>query len=104
MRSVVQLCATKVNPIDFEMPEEILVWLIVCLDILAEKLPLSRWQRDLTDSTVQRNIGVGIGYMVLALSSLAKGLGKLEINEAVISADLDNNWELFGRAHSNRYA
>ncbi len=84
----------KVNPIDFENAEGNFGLANSVLGHLAEKLPLSRWQRDLTDSTVQRNIGVGIGYMVLALSSLAKGLGKLEINEAVISADLDNNWEL----------
>lgn len=84
----------KVNPIDFENAEGNFGLANSVLGHLAEKLPLSRWQRDLTDSTVQRNIGVGVGYMVLALSSLAKGLGKLEINEAVISADLDNNWEL----------
>lgn len=84
----------KVNPIDFENAEGNFGLANSVLGHLAEKLPLSRWQRDLTDSTVQRNIGVGIGYMVLALSSLAKGLGKLEINEAIISADLDNNWEL----------
>jgi adenylosuccinate lyase len=84
----------KVNPIDFENAEGNFGLANSVLGHLAEKLPLSRWQRDLTDSTVQRNIGVGVGYMVLALSSLAKGLGKLEINQAVISADLDNNWEL----------
>ncbi|RTL10415.1 MAG: adenylosuccinate lyase [Neisseriaceae bacterium] len=84
----------KVNPIDFENAEGNFGLANSVLGHLAEKLPLSRWQRDLTDSTVQRNIGVGIGYMVLALSSLAKGLGKLEINQAVISVDLDNNWEL----------
>jgi adenylosuccinate lyase len=84
----------KVNPIDFENAEGNFGLANSVLGHLAENLPLSRWQRDLTDSTVQRNIGVGVGYMVLALSSLAKGLGKLEINQAVISADLDNNWEL----------
>lgn len=84
----------KVNPIDFENAEGNFGLANSVLRHLAEKLPLSRWQRDLTDSTVQRNIGVGVGYMVLSLSSLAKGLGKLEINQAVINADLDNNWEL----------
>jgi adenylosuccinate lyase len=84
----------KVNPIDFENAEGNFGLANSVLGHLAEKLPLSRWQRDLTDSTVQRNIGVGVGYMILALSSLVKGLGKLEINQAVISADLDNNWEL----------
>lgn len=84
----------KVNPIDFENAEGNFGLSSAMLGHLAEKLPISRWQRDLTDSTVQRNIGVGIGYMLLALSSLQKGLGKLEINPAVIAQDLDNNWEL----------
>lgn len=84
----------KVNPIDFENAEGNFGLSSAMLGHLAEKLPISRWQRDLTDSTVQRNIGVGIGYMLLALSSLQKGLGKLEINPAVITQDLDNNWEL----------
>lgn len=84
----------KVNPIDFENAEGNLGLANVLLTHLAEKLPISRWQRDLTDSTVQRNIGVAIGYMLLGLSSLSKGLGKLEINPSVIAADLDNNWEL----------
>jgi adenylosuccinate lyase len=56
---------------------------------LSEKLPISRWQRDLTDSTVLRNMGVALGYAVLAYQSLSTGLGKLEINEAAIAADLD---------------
>jgi len=84
----------KVNPIDFENAEGNFGLANGMLGHLSEKLPISRWQRDLTDSTVQRNIGVGIGYMVLGLSSLLKGLGKIEINEAVISQDLNNNWEL----------
>ena len=84
----------KVNPIDFENAEGNLGLANALLTHLAEKLPISRWQRDLTDSTVQRNIGVAIGYMLLGLSSLSKGLGKLEINPSVIAADLDNNWEL----------
>lgn len=84
----------KVNPIDFENAEGNLGLANALLTHLSEKLPISRWQRDLTDSTVQRNIGVAVGYMMLGLSSLAKGLGKLEINPGVIAADLDNNWEL----------
>lgn len=84
----------KVNPIDFENAEGNFGLANALLGHLAEKLPISRWQRDLTDSTVQRNIGVSVGYMLLALSSLIKGLGKLEINPSVIATDLDNNWEL----------
>ena len=84
----------KVNPIDFENAEGNLGLANALLTHLSEKLPISRWQRDLTDSTVQRNIGVAVGYMVLGLSSLSKGLGKLEINPSAIAADLDNNWEL----------
>lgn len=84
----------KVNPIDFENAEGNFGLSNALLSHLSEKLPVSRWQRDLTDSTVQRNIGVGIGYMILALNSLNKGLGKLEINPVVIAADLNNNWEL----------
>lgn len=84
----------KVNPIDFENAEGNFGLSSAMLGHLAEKLPVSRWQRDLTDSTVQRNIGVGFGYMLLAMSSLKKGLGKLEINTSAIAQDLDNNWEL----------
>jgi adenylosuccinate lyase len=61
---------------------------------MSEKLPISRWQRDLTDSTVLRNMGVALGYAVLAYQSLATGLGKLEINEAAIANDLDSSWEV----------
>lgn len=84
----------KVNPIDFENAEGNLGLANALLIHLAEKLPISRLQRDLTDSTVQRNIGVAVGYMLLGLNSLLKGLGKLEINLTAINADLDNNWEL----------
>ncbi|MBY0379446.1 MAG: adenylosuccinate lyase [Burkholderiales bacterium] len=84
----------KVNPIDFENSEGNLGLANSILNHLAEKLPLSRWQRDLTDSTVQRNIGVAIGYSILGFSSLLKGLNKLEINIEAINSDLDNNWEL----------
>ncbi len=84
----------KVNPIDFENCEGNLGLANSLAHHLAEKLPISRWQRDLTDSTVQRNIGVIIGYCVLAYSSLTKGLNKLEINQSAIYMDLNNNWEL----------
>ena len=84
----------KVNPIDFENGEGNLGVANSLLLHMAEKLPVSRYQRDLTDSTVLRNIGVAIGYSVLAYSSILKGLGKLEINCESINYDLDNNWEL----------
>ena len=61
---------------------------------LSEKLPISRWQRDLTDSTVLRNIGVAFGYATLAYASLATGLGKLELNEEALAQDLDRSWEV----------
>lgn len=84
----------KVNPIDFENSEGNLGLANSIAIHLAEKLPISRFQRDLTDSTVQRNIGVVIGYSVLAYSSLLKGLNKLELNQVAISNDLNQNWEL----------
>lgn len=84
----------KVNPIDFENSEGNLGLANALATHLSEKLPISRWQRDLTDSTVQRNIGVAVAYAVLGYSSLYKGLSKLEINPQAISQDLDNNWEL----------
>ncbi|MBP9743703.1 MAG: adenylosuccinate lyase [Burkholderiales bacterium] len=84
----------KVNPIDFENSEGNLGLANALATHLAQKLPISRFQRDLTDSTVQRNLGVVIGYSVLAYSSLLKGLNKLEINTEVINKDLDDNWEL----------
>ncbi|WVH10051.1 MAG: Adenylosuccinate lyase [Fluviibacter phosphoraccumulans EoVTN8] len=84
----------KVNPIDFENSEGNLGLANALLKHLAEKLPISRWQRDLTDSTVLRNIGVGLGYALLGYDSLLKGLGKLEINADLMKADLDANWEL----------
>ena len=65
---------------------------------LAEKLPISRWQRDLTDSTVQRNLGVAAGYALIALRSLSKGLGKLEVNVDVIARDVGEAWEVLGEA------
>lgn len=84
----------KVNPIDFENAEGNLGIANAVFGHLAAKLPVSRWQRDLTDSTVLRNMGVGFGYCGIAYASLQKGLGKLEINEARIAADLDNSWEV----------
>ena len=84
----------KVNPIDFENAEGNLGLANAVLRHLSEKLPISRWQRDLTDSTVLRNMGVALGYAVLAYQSLATGLGKLELNEAAIAADLDKSWEV----------
>jgi adenylosuccinate lyase len=84
----------KVNPIDFENAEGNLGLANALLSHMSHKLPTSRWQRDLTDSTVIRNMGVAIGYGVLALSSLTKGLDKLEVNEAALAADLDAAWEV----------
>ncbi len=84
----------KVNPIDFENSEGNLGLGNAVLKHLAEKLPLSRWQRDLTDSTVLRNIGVGFGYAVLAYDACLRGLNKLEVNPARLDEDLDNTWEV----------
>ena len=84
----------KVNPIDFENAEGNLGLANALLRHLSEKLPISRWQRDLTDSTVLRNMGVALGYAVLAYQSLSAGLGKLEINETAIAKDLDASWEV----------
>ncbi len=84
----------KVNPIDFENAEGNLGLANALLRHLSEKLPISRWQRDLSDSTVLRNMGVAFGHAVLAYQSLLTGLNKLEINEAAIAADLDASWEV----------
>ena len=84
----------KVNPIDFENAEGNLGIANAILAHLAQKLPISRWQRDLTDSTVLRNLGTGFGHVLIALDSLKRGLSKLEINAAAMAADLDNNWEV----------
>ena len=84
----------KVNPIDFENAEGNLGLANALLRHMSEKLPISRWQRDLTDSTVLRNMGVALGYAVLAYQSLLAGLNKLEINEKAISDDLDKAWEV----------
>ena len=84
----------KVNPIDFENAEGNLGIANATFDHLALKLPISRWQRDLTDSTVLRNIGVGFAHSLLAYSSALKGISKLEAAPEVMAADLDANWEL----------
>lgn len=84
----------KVNPIDFENSEGNLGMANAILTFLAEKLPVSRWQRDLTDSTVLRNTGVGIGYTLLGFNAHLRGLDKLEVNPQAITADLDSAWEL----------
>jgi adenylosuccinate lyase len=88
----------KVNPIDFENAEGNFGLASALLTHLSQKLPISRWQRDLTDSTVLRNMGVALGYTVLALDSLARGLDKLELNEAALAADLDGAWEVLAEA------
>ena len=84
----------KVNPIDFENAEGNLGLSNALLRHLSEKLPISRWQRDLTDSTVLRNMGVALGYAVLAHQSLLQGLNKLELNSVALQHDLDNAWEV----------
>ncbi len=84
----------KVNPIDFENSEGNLGISNAILGHLASKLPVSRWQRDLTDSTVLRNLGVGLGYAVIAYQATLKGISKLQVNEASLRAELDHNWEL----------
>ncbi|MDH3325778.1 MAG: adenylosuccinate lyase [Gammaproteobacteria bacterium] len=84
----------KVNPIDFENAEGNLGIANAIMQHLASKLPVSRWQRDLTDSTVLRNLGVGIAHSVIAYESALKGISKLEINVDALTKDLDNNWEV----------
>jgi adenylosuccinate lyase len=84
----------KVNPIDFENAEGNLGIANALFDHLAAKLPVSRWQRDLTDSTVLRNMGVGFAYTSIALQSALRGIGKLDINEQRLADDLDSNWEV----------
>jgi adenylosuccinate lyase len=84
----------KVNPIDFENSEGNLGLANALLRHMAEKLPVSRWQRDLTDSTVLRNMGVALGHTLLGWTSLSQGLDKLAVDEAAITADLDSKWEV----------
>ena len=84
----------KVNPIDFENSEGNLGIANAIFAHLAQKLPVSRWQRDLTDSTVLRNLGVGLGYALIAYQATLKGISKLEVNQEKLLAELDQNWEL----------
>ncbi|OOF27847.1 adenylosuccinate lyase [Salinivibrio proteolyticus] len=84
----------KVNPIDFENSEGNLGLANAIFSHLGQKLPISRWQRDLTDSTVLRNLGVGVGYTLIAYTSTLKGISKLEVNQAALEAELDKNWEV----------
>ncbi|MGR3806479.1 adenylosuccinate lyase [Pasteurella testudinis] len=84
----------KVNPIDFENSEGNLGLANAVMAHLGAKLPISRWQRDLTDSTVLRNLGVGLGYTLIAYAATSKGISKLEVNEAHLRAELDQNWEV----------
>lgn len=88
----------KVNPIDFENAEGNLGLANALLSHLAAKLPVSRWQRDLSDSTVLRNLGVALGHCLLALVSLRKGLGKVELDAGTLQADLDEAWEVLAEA------
>ena len=84
----------KVNPIDFENSEGNLGLANAIFGHLGTKLPISRWQRDLTDSTVLRNMGVGLGYSLIAYGASLKGIGKLQLNETKLAQDLDNSWEV----------
>ena len=88
----------KVNPIDFENAEGNLGMATAMLAHFAEKLPISRWQRDLTDSTVQRNFGVALGYLSIAMQATLQGLGKLQLNDAAIQRDISGAWEVLGEA------
>jgi len=84
----------KVNPIDFENAEGNAGIANSLMNHLSQKLPISRWQRDLTDSTVLRTLGVGLGHTSIAIQSTLKGISKLEVNEAALAHDLNNNWEV----------
>lgn len=88
----------KVNPIDFENSEGNIGLANALLNHLAVKLPVSRWQRDLTDSTVQRNIGTAYGFSVLAMEACLKGISKLAVNETAFATDLNENWAVLGEA------
>ncbi|WP_373016930.1 adenylosuccinate lyase [Thiomicrorhabdus sp.] len=88
----------KVNPIDFENSEGNLGIANAIFDHLGQKLPISRWQRDLTDSTVLRNLGVGVAHTMISLQATMKGLSKLEVNAEAMAQDLDSNWEVLAEA------
>merc|ERR1712170_25626 len=91
----------KVNPIDFENAEGNLGMANAIFEHLSQKLPVSRLQRDLTDSTVLRNIGVPMGHTAIAIASLHKGLGKLLVNKNAIDAELERNWAVVAEAIQN---
>ena len=91
----------KVNPIDFENAEGNLGLANALFEHLAGKLPISRLQRDLTDSTVLRNVGVPFGHLLIAIASMNKGLDKLLVNEGKIAADLEANWAVVAEAIQN---
>ena len=91
----------KVNPIDFENAEGNLGLANAIFTHLADKLPVSRLQRDLTDSTVLRNVGVPIAHTFIAFKSILKGMGKLLLNEEKLTQDLDNNWMVIAEAIQN---
>src|SRR5262249_13041694 len=88
----------KVNPIDFENSEGNLGVANALFSFLTEKLPISRWQRDLTDSTVLRNLGVGVAHSLIAYRSMQRGLGKLDADAWKLGRDLDDNWEVLAEA------
>src|SRR5258708_14305917 len=88
----------KVNPIDFENSEGNVGIANALLRHLADKLPVSRWQRDLSDSTAQRNIGTALGHTLLAYASAQRGLGKLQVESRRLAADLEQNWEVLAEA------
>ena len=88
----------KVNPIDFENAEGNLGVANELLGFLASKLPVSRWQRDLTDSTVLRNLSVALGHTLVSLDACLRGLSKLDADPATIAADLENRWEVLAEA------
>ncbi len=92
----------KVNPIDFENAEGNFGLANALLSHLSDKLPISRWQRDLTDSTVLRNMGVALGYTLLGYDSLQRGCAKLEVNPVALADDLDGAWEVLGRSRCRR--
>src|SRR3954451_22438720 len=88
----------KVKPIDFENSEGNIGIANALLRHLSEKLPVSRWQRDLSDSTAQRNIGAALGHTLLAYASAQRGLGRLQVDARRLAADLDSNWEVLAEA------
>ena len=88
----------KVNPIDFENSEGNLSFANSIFEFLSRKLPISRLQRDLTDSTVLRNLGVPFAHTMIALNSIGKGLNKIEVNKKTINEDLENNWAVVAEA------